>query len=126
MLKTYTEVEIPNTLRIDGKFNKVVLGNKTGKWGYYAGTTPPVGAEGKSRMRLTIGAEGRAAAGGAPEGGKVAAPPGAGAAPGAGGRPTRGGAPCEAPAGGGAPPTLLLLLTGVLPCGEGVCPKVGG
>ena len=69
-------------------------------------------------MRLTIGAEGRAAAGGAPEGGKVGAPPGAGAAPAAGGSPTSGAA--------GAPPTLLLLLAGVLPCGEGVCPKVGG
>ena len=30
---------------MDGKFNQVVLGNKTGKWGYYAGgTTSPVGA----------------------------------------------------------------------------------
>ena len=106
-----------------GKFNQVVLGNKTGKWGYYAETAPPVGAQGK---RLTIGAEGRAAAGGAPEGGKVAAPPGAGAVPGAGGAPNSGGAPCETPAGGGAAPTLLLLLTGVLPCGEGVWPKVGG
>ena len=74
-------------------------------------------------MRLTIGAEGRAAAGGGPEGGNVAAPPGAGAAPGAGGGPTSGGAPCGA---AGAAPTLLLLLAGVLPCGEGVCPKVGG
>ena len=70
----------------------------------------PLGQRMASRMRLTIGAEGRAAAGGAPEGGRVAAPPGAGA----GGGPTSGGAP-----------TLLLLLAGVLPCGEGVCPKVG-